>query len=44
VGIAFFAHVGGFAAGVLLATLMAPEAWPRSFLRLHGDEERAAPV
>jgi membrane associated rhomboid family serine protease len=44
VGIAFFAHVGGFAAGVLLAMLMAPEAWPRSLLRPPGDEERAAPV
>ena len=44
VGIAFFAHVGGFAAGVLLATLMAPEAWPRSLLRPHVDGERAAPV
>ena len=29
VGIAFFAHVGGFLAGVILATLMAPESWPR---------------
>ena len=30
VGIAFFAHVGGFIAGAVLATLMAPESWPRS--------------
>lgn len=32
-GIAFFAHVGGFAAGVLLATAMAPESWPRAGFR-----------
>ena len=29
VGIAFFAHVGGFVAGAVLATLMARESWPR---------------
>lgn len=33
VGIAFFAHVGGFVAGALLATLMVRESWPRAFLR-----------
>jgi membrane associated rhomboid family serine protease len=33
VGIAFFAHIGGFLAGVLLATLMAPESWPRTLPR-----------
>jgi membrane associated rhomboid family serine protease len=33
VGIAFFAHVGGFLAGVILATLMAPESWPRQLPR-----------
>ena len=32
-GIAFFAHVGGFVAGVLLATAMAPESWPRAGFR-----------
>lgn len=36
VGIAFFAHVGGFVAGVLLATLMAPGSWPRSLFRRRG--------
>jgi membrane associated rhomboid family serine protease len=36
VGIAFFAHAGGFAAGMLLATLMAPESWPRSLRRRGG--------
>jgi membrane associated rhomboid family serine protease len=44
VGIAFFAHVGGFVAGVLLATLMAPESWPRSLLRQQRDEKEPAPV
>jgi membrane associated rhomboid family serine protease len=40
VGIAFFAHVGGFLAGAVLATLMAPESWPR---QLPGrPESRAA--
>jgi membrane associated rhomboid family serine protease len=43
VGIAFFAHVGGFVAGVLLATLMAPESWPRSLGR-RGGRGAAAPV
>jgi membrane associated rhomboid family serine protease len=33
VGIAFFAHVGGFLAGAILATLMAPESWPRQLPR-----------
>lgn len=33
VGIAFFAHVGGFVAGAVLATLMAPESWPRTLPR-----------
>jgi membrane associated rhomboid family serine protease len=42
VGIAFFAHAGGFVAGVLLATLMAPESWPRSLRR--GGRGSAAPV
>ena len=32
-GIAFFAHVGGFLAGAILATLMAPESWPRALGR-----------
>lgn len=32
-GIAFFAHVGGFVAGALIATLMAPESWPRTLAR-----------
>jgi membrane associated rhomboid family serine protease len=42
-GIAFFAHVGGFLAGALLAILMAPESWPRQMGR--GSGERAtAPV
>lgn len=39
-GIAFFAHVGGFVAGLLLATLMAPESWPRQLPR--GPESRPA--
>jgi membrane associated rhomboid family serine protease len=30
VGIAFFAHVGGFLAGVIVATLALPDAWTRS--------------
>lgn len=29
VGIAFFAHVGGFLAGVVVATLVLPDAWTR---------------
>lgn len=29
VGIAFFAHVGGFAAGAILATAFLPDAWTR---------------
>lgn len=33
VGIAFFAHAGGFAAGAFLATLLDKDAWPRTFLR-----------
>lgn len=33
VGIAFFAHVGGFAAGAVLAVLMAPDSWPRQVPR-----------
>lgn len=44
VGIAFFAHVGGFVAGVLLATLMAPESWPRALLRGQRGEKEPAPV
>jgi membrane associated rhomboid family serine protease len=44
VGIAFFAHVGGFAAGVLLATLMAPESWPRSLLRPQAGGRTPSPV
>jgi membrane associated rhomboid family serine protease len=36
VGIAFFAHVGGFVAGVLLATLFAQRAWPRTLAGRHG--------
>ena len=40
VGIAFFAHVGGFVAGAVLATLMVPESWPRRLPR--GAERRAA--
>lgn len=32
-GIAFFAHVGGFLAGAIIATLMAPESWPRRLPR-----------
>ena len=32
-GIAFFAHVGGFAAGFVLAILMAPRSWPRALFR-----------
>lgn len=40
VGIAFFAHVGGFVAGAVLATLMVPESWPRQLPR--GAERRAA--
>lgn len=33
VGIAFFAHVGGFVAGTILATLMASDSWPRRLPR-----------
>lgn len=33
VGIAFFAHVGGFVAGAVLATALVPESWPRSLTR-----------
>ena len=44
VGIAFFAHVGGFVAGVLVATLMTPESWPRSLLRRQRGERGPAPV
>jgi membrane associated rhomboid family serine protease len=36
IGIAFFAHVGGFVAGAILATLMAPESWPRELPRRPG--------
>jgi membrane associated rhomboid family serine protease len=39
VGVAFFAHVGGFLAGVVLATLFVPRAWPRALVghrRGHG--------
>jgi membrane associated rhomboid family serine protease len=32
VGIAFFAHVGGFLVGAALATLFQPRAWPRVLL------------
>ncbi len=32
VGIAFFAHVGGFAAGAILATVFLPDAWTRHVL------------
>jgi membrane associated rhomboid family serine protease len=32
VGIAFFAHVGGFLAGAVLASLFKPRAWPRMLL------------
>jgi membrane associated rhomboid family serine protease len=39
VGIAFFAHVGGFLAGAVLATLMAPESWPRRLPRGPGGRE-----
>jgi membrane associated rhomboid family serine protease len=38
------AHARGFVAGVLLATLMAPEGWTRSLLRPHGGGKWAAPV
>jgi membrane associated rhomboid family serine protease len=38
VGIAFFAHVGGFLAGAILATLMAPESWPRALGRGPGGQ------
>lgn len=38
VGIAFFAHVGGFVAGVVLATAFLPGAWTRRALGgLHGS-------
>ena len=37
VGIAFFAHVGGFLAGALLASLMAREAWPRALVGAQED-------
>lgn len=40
VGIAFFAHVGGFVAGVLLAAAFIPGSWPRVALR--GGRPRAA--
>jgi len=33
-GIAFFAHVGGFVAGALLAAILVRESWPRTALRL----------
>jgi len=39
VGIAFFAHVGGFLTGALLATLVAPESWLRT--RPRGPGRRA---
>lgn len=41
VGVAFFAHVGGFLTGALLATAMAPESWPRALARSRG---RAGPA
>lgn len=40
VGIAFFAHVGGFAAGFVLATLLVRRSWPRA---LFGDRGAARP-
>lgn len=33
VGVAFFAHAGGFAAGALLVVALARESWPRRILR-----------
>lgn len=39
-GIAFFAHVGGFVTGFLIATAMARESWPRAVLRLRSGEPR----
>jgi membrane associated rhomboid family serine protease len=43
-GIAFFAHVGGFVAGVLLATAMVPESWPRALLRAGGGRGTPARI
>jgi len=40
-GIAFFAHVGGFLAGAVLATLMASESWPRALGRGSGGRATA---
>jgi len=41
-GIAFFAHVGGFLAGAVLATALASESWPRSRGRRAGTRPPAA--
>jgi len=43
-GIAFFAHVGGFVAGAVLATLMARESWPRALARSRPGGRREARV
>jgi membrane associated rhomboid family serine protease len=44
VGIAFFAHVGGFLAGAVLATWMARESWPRTLFRQSPESDAAARV
>jgi len=43
-GIAFFAHVGGFAAGFALATLLARGSWPRALLGGRAPGRPAAPT